>query len=175
MIVPPDNATVLPGLRAFTVRICVKVAPMARTAPWSAPVKTLSTARQLTGLASAKRAGEGRTVPPPALREPGAEDATPPATAPTGQNVILQMDPAPAQSAGRGRAVTNRARWARLGQAACGGVVVFMPTAAKLPPGSATVCQVGGVLAVVSHVRRACGGATVTRPASSTAPTVTPA
>lgn len=37
------------------MRVHVKVAPMARTAPWSAPVKTLSTARPLTGLASAKR------------------------------------------------------------------------------------------------------------------------
>lgn len=55
------------------------------------------------------QAGEGGTVPPPARREPGAQDATPPATVPTGQNVILQMDPAPAQPAGRGRAVTNLA------------------------------------------------------------------
>lgn len=52
---------------------------------------------------------------------------------------------------------------------------MFMPTAAKLPPGSATVCQVGGVLAAVSHVQRACGGATATTPVSSIAPTVTPA
>lgn len=41
--------------RGFTVRVNVKVAPMARTALWSAPVKTLSTAHQLTGLASARR------------------------------------------------------------------------------------------------------------------------
>lgn len=41
--------------RGLTVNIFVKVAPTARTAPWSAPVKTLSTARQLTGLASAKK------------------------------------------------------------------------------------------------------------------------
>lgn len=118
MIVPPDNASVRPGIRGFIVRVYVKAAPMARTAPWSAPVKILSTARLLMGLASAKRAGEGPTVPPPALREPGVQDATPPATAPIEQNVILQMDPAPVQPAGRGRSVTNRARWARLGQAA---------------------------------------------------------
>lgn len=117
-IVPPDDASVHLGIRGFTVRVYVKVAPMARTVPWSVPVKTLSTARQLMGRASAKRAGVGLTVLPPALREPGAQDATPPATAPTGQNVILQMDPAPAELAGGGHAVTNRARWARLGQAA---------------------------------------------------------
>lgn len=132
------------------MRVHVRVAPMARTAPWSAPVTTLLTARPLMGLASAKRvkyshrvndsqcltmtgaklvkslsishvtnqtwlhvclqAGEGRTVPPRALREPGAEDATPAATAPTGRNAILQMDPAPAQPAGMGHAVRNRAR-----------------------------------------------------------------
>lgn len=34
-------------------------------------------------------------------------------------------------------------RWARLGLAAWRGVIVFMPTAAKLPLGSATVCQAG--------------------------------
>lgn len=118
MIAPPADAIVPPGLRGFTVRVHAKVTPTARTAPLNAPVRTLSTAHQSTGRASAKRAGEGRTVRPPALREPGAQDATPPATAPTGQNVTLQMDPAPAQPAGRGRAVTNRARWARLGQAA---------------------------------------------------------
>lgn len=50
---------------------------------------------------------------------------------------------------------------------------MFMPTAAKLPLGSATVGQVGGVLAVTSHVQRACGGATVTKPVSRVAPTVT--
>ncbi len=37
------------------MRVHVKVAPMARTAPWSAPVRTSSTVRPLTGLASAKR------------------------------------------------------------------------------------------------------------------------
>ena len=37
------------------MRVSVKVAPMGRTALWSAPVRTLSTARRLTGLASAKR------------------------------------------------------------------------------------------------------------------------
>lgn len=41
--------------RGFTVKVHVKVAPMERTAPWSAPVKTLSTARLLTGNASVKR------------------------------------------------------------------------------------------------------------------------
>lgn len=55
------------------------------------------------------QAGEDRTVPSPALREPGAQDATPPATAPTGQAVTAQMDPAHAQPAGRGRTVTNHA------------------------------------------------------------------
>lgn len=50
---------------------------------------------------------------------------------------------------------------------------MLRPTAAKLPPGSVTVCQAGGVPAVASRVLRACGGATVTRPASSVAPTVT--
>lgn len=89
MIVPLVIAGVPPGSREFTVRVHVKVAPTARTAPWSAPVKTLLTARQLTGPASAKKAGERLTVPPPALWEPGAQDATPPATAPTRQNVIL--------------------------------------------------------------------------------------
>lgn len=118
MIAPPENATVPPGIRGFTVRVHVRVASMARTAPWSAPVKTLLTARQLTGLASAKRAGGGRTAPPLALRGRGAQDATPPAIAPTGQNVILQMDPVPAQPVGGGRDATNRARWARLGQTA---------------------------------------------------------
>lgn len=54
--------------------------------------------------------GRGRTVPPLALREPGAEDATPAATAPTGRNAVQQMDPAPARQAGTGRAVSNRAR-----------------------------------------------------------------
>lgn len=118
MIAPPASATVPPASRGFTVRVHVKVALTARTAPWSVPVKTQSTARLWMGLASAKRAGEGTTAPHPALREPGARDATPPATVPTGQSVILQMDPAPAQPAGRGHAVTNHARWARLGQAA---------------------------------------------------------
>lgn len=118
MIVPPASATVPPGLRVFTVRIHAKVAPTARTAPLNAPARTLSTAHRSMGHASAKRAGEGWTVRPPALREPGAQVAMPPATVPTGQNVTLQMDPAPAQPAGRGRAVTNHARWARLGQAA---------------------------------------------------------
>ncbi len=37
------------------MRVRVKAAPMARTAPWSAHVKILSTARLLMGLASAKR------------------------------------------------------------------------------------------------------------------------
>lgn len=118
MIVSPVNASVPPGSRGFTVRVHVKVAHMAKTAPLNAPVRILSTARPSTGLASAKRAGEGRIAPPPAPKEPGAQDATPPATAPMGQNAILQMDPAPAQPAGRGRTVTNLARWARLGQAA---------------------------------------------------------
>lgn len=118
MIVPRAVASVPLGSWGFIVRVHVKVALMGRTAPSSVPVRPSSTVRPLTGLASAKRAGEGQTVPPPALREPGVQDATPPATAPTGQNVILQMDPAHAQPAGRGRAVTNRARWARLGQAA---------------------------------------------------------
>lgn len=54
--------------------------------------------------------GEGRTVPPLALREPGAKGATPAATAPTGRNAVLQMDPAPARQAGTARAVSNRAR-----------------------------------------------------------------
>lgn len=57
------------------------------------------------------QAGGGRTAPPLALRGRGAQDATPPAIAPTGQNVILQMDPVPAQPVGGGRAATNRARY----------------------------------------------------------------
>lgn len=56
------------------------------------------------------QAGEGPTVPPLALKEPGAQDATPPATVPTGQNAILRMDPAPAQPAGMDHAVTSCAR-----------------------------------------------------------------
>lgn len=117
-IVSPVDASVPPGSQGFTVRIHVKVALMAKTALWTVPVKTLSTAHRSTGRASAKRAGEGWTVPPPALREPGAQDATPPVTAPMGQNVTLQMGPAHVQPAGRGRAVTSHALWARLGQAA---------------------------------------------------------
>lgn len=50
---------------------------------------------------------------------------------------------------------------------------MFMLTAAKLPPGSATVCQAGGVLVAASRAQRACGDATAIRPASSTVPTVT--
>lgn len=46
---------------------------------------------------------------------------------------------------------------------------MFMPMPAKLPLGSATVCQAGGVPAAVSHAQRASGGATVTRPVSSIA------
>lgn len=118
MIVPPASASVHLGLRGFTVRIHVKVAPMERTALWSAPVKTLLTAPLWMGPVSVKRAGGGRTAPSAALREPGVQDATPPATVPMEQNVILQMDPARAQQAGRGHAVTNHVRWARLGQAA---------------------------------------------------------
>lgn len=49
---------------------------------------------------------------------------------------------------------------------------MFMLMAAKLPLGSATVCQAGGVPAAVSPAQRACGGATVTRPVSSIVPTV---
>lgn len=56
------------------------------------------------------QAGEGWPVPPRALREPGAQDATPAAAAPTARNAVLQMDPAPAQLAGTGHAVTNRVR-----------------------------------------------------------------
>lgn len=56
------------------------------------------------------QAGEASTVPPRALREPGARDATPAATAPTGQNAVPHMDPAPAQLAGTGGAVTNHVR-----------------------------------------------------------------
>lgn len=41
--------------RVFTVRAHVKVARMARTAPWSAHVKTSSTARPSTELVSVKR------------------------------------------------------------------------------------------------------------------------
>lgn len=37
------------------MRVHVKVAPMGKTVLWSVPVKTLLTAHQLTGLASAKR------------------------------------------------------------------------------------------------------------------------
>lgn len=37
------------------MRVHVKVAPMAKTALWSVPVKTLLTAHQLMGFASAKR------------------------------------------------------------------------------------------------------------------------
>lgn len=117
MTAPPASASVRPASRVVTVRVHVKVARMARTALWSAPAKTLSTARPLTGRASAKRAGGGQTVPPHAQRELGDQDAMPPATVPMGQNVKLQMDPASAQLAGRGRTVTNRARWACLGQA----------------------------------------------------------
>lgn len=56
------------------------------------------------------QAGKEATVPSPAQREPGAQDATPPVAAPTGQNVTLQMDRAAAQPAGRGRAATNHVR-----------------------------------------------------------------
>lgn len=56
------------------------------------------------------QAGKGPTVPPPALKEPGAQDATPPATVPTEQNAILRTDPAPAQLAGMGHAVTSCAQ-----------------------------------------------------------------
>lgn len=48
--------------RGFTVRVSVKVAPMGRTALWSAPVRTLSTARRLTALASAKKVKASHTV-----------------------------------------------------------------------------------------------------------------
>lgn len=41
--------------RGFTVRVHAKVTPTARTAPLNAPVRTLSTAHQSTGRASAKR------------------------------------------------------------------------------------------------------------------------
>lgn len=41
--------------RAFTVRVRVKVEPMAKIVLWSVPAKTLLTAHQLVGLASAKR------------------------------------------------------------------------------------------------------------------------
>lgn len=68
------------------------------------------TVSQPTWLHVCLQDGEGRTVPPLALREPGAEDATPAATAPMGRNAVLQTDPAPAQLAGTGRAVSNRAR-----------------------------------------------------------------
>lgn len=37
------------------MKIPVKVAPMARTAPWSAPVRTMWTAHRLMGLVSAKK------------------------------------------------------------------------------------------------------------------------
>lgn len=109
MIVPLGDASVPPGIREFTVRIPVKVAPTERTALWNAPASNLWTAHLLTGHASAKRAGEGGTVHFPALREPGAQAATPPVTAPTGQNVTLQMVPATARPAGRGRSVINYA------------------------------------------------------------------
>lgn len=115
---PQDDAIAPRASRGFTVKIPVKVAPMARTAPWSAPVKTMWTAHRLMELVSAKKAGEDRTAPSPAPKEPGVQDAMPRVTVPTEQNATLQMDPAPARLAGRGRAVTNRARWARLGLAA---------------------------------------------------------
>lgn len=57
------------------------------------------------------QAGEDRTAPSPAPKEPGVQDAMPRVTVPTEQNATLQMDPAPARLAGKGRAVTNRARW----------------------------------------------------------------
>lgn len=41
--------------RGFTVKIPVKVAPMARTAPLSAPVKTMWTAHRSMELVSAKK------------------------------------------------------------------------------------------------------------------------
>lgn len=50
---------------------------------------------------------------------------------------------------------------------------MFMLMAARRPAGSVTVCQGGGVLAAVSRAQRVCGDATVIRPASSIAPTVT--
>lgn len=118
MIAPQADVSVPPDIRGFTVRISVKVVPMVKTAPWNAPVRTLSTVHRLTGPAFAKRAGEDRHAPPPALREPGAQDATPPATAPTGLNVTQWTDPAPAPPAGRARAVISRVQWVRLGQAA---------------------------------------------------------
>lgn len=42
-------------------------------------------------------------------------------------------------------AFVHMCRWARSGQAARRDATVFMPTAARLPPGSATACQAGGV------------------------------
>lgn len=118
MIALQASVSVPLDIRGYTVRISVKVAPTVKTAPWSAPVRTLLTVHRLMGPAFAKRAGEDRPVPPPALREPGARDATPPATAPTEQNVTQWMDPAPAPPAGRGRAVISHVQWVRLGQAA---------------------------------------------------------
>lgn len=56
------------------------------------------------------QAGEDRTAASPAPKEPGVRDAMPRVTVPTERNVTLQMDPAPARLAGRGCAVTNRAR-----------------------------------------------------------------
>lgn len=41
--------------REFTVKVPVKAAVMGRTAPWSAPAKTLSTAHQWTAPAFAKK------------------------------------------------------------------------------------------------------------------------
>lgn len=54
--------------------------------------------------------GEAQTVPAPALGEPGAQDATPAATAPMEQNAILRTGHVPAQPAGTGRIVTNPVR-----------------------------------------------------------------
>ena len=57
-----------------------------------------------------QQGGEGETAPSPAQRAPGARAVMPPASAPTGRRVTLQMDPAPAWQAGRGPCVTSHAR-----------------------------------------------------------------
>lgn len=52
-----EVSVIIRGCRGFIVRVHAKAAPLAKTAPWSAPAKTLWTAPQSTERASAKRVG----------------------------------------------------------------------------------------------------------------------